>query len=40
MHIRDALKEEERENVGLEIGSVHGAAEDVGRLPEMGLQHA
>jgi len=33
-----AFEEQEREDVGLEVSSVHGAPQDVGRLPEMGFK--
>ena len=37
-HVGDALEEEQREDVGLEVGRVHRAAEDVGGLPEVGFE--
>ena len=40
MHIGDALEEQERENVGLEISGIHRPAQDVGRLPEMRFELA
>jgi hypothetical protein len=34
--IADSLEEQQREDVGLEVGRIHRAAQDVGRLPEVG----
>jgi hypothetical protein len=39
-HITDALEKEQREDVGLEVGSVNQSPEDVGRLPEMTFELA
>jgi hypothetical protein len=36
--VTNSLEEEQREDVGLEIGSIYRAAQDVGGLPEVGLQ--
>ena len=38
MHIRDAFEEQQREDVGLEVGGIHRPAQDVGRLPEVGFE--
>ena len=38
--IGDALEEEQREDVGLEVGGVHRAAQDVGGFPEVGFELA
>ena len=40
IHIRDALEEEQREDVGLEIGRIHRAAQDIRGLPEVGFKLA
>ena len=36
--IADALEEQQREDVGLEVSRVHRATKDVGRLPEVGFK--
>ena len=38
--IRDSLEEEQREDVGLEVGGIHRAAQDVRGLPEVGFKLA
>ena len=38
MHVRDALEEEEREHVGLEIGGIDRATQDVRGFPEVGFK--
>jgi hypothetical protein len=38
MDVGDTFKEKERKDVGLEVCSIDWTAEDVGRLPEMGLK--
>ena len=35
INIADALEEERREDISFEVGSVNGAAQDVGGLPEV-----
>jgi hypothetical protein len=40
MHVRDALEEQKRENVGLEVRGIHRPAQDVRRLPEVGFKLA
>lgn len=35
--IRDSIEKEQREDVGLEIGGIDGAAQNAGRLPEVGF---
>ena len=40
MHIRNPLEEEQREDVGLEVGSIDRTTEDVGRFPEVGFELA
>ncbi len=38
-HIADALEKQERQNVTLPVGAVHGAAaQDIRRLPEVGFE--
>ena len=38
VNVADPLEEEEREDVGLEVGGINGAAQDVCGLPEVGLK--
>jgi len=38
--IRDALEEEERKDVGLEVGGIHRTPQNVRRLPEVGFELA
>ena len=38
MDIREALEEQQREDVGLKIRRIHRAAKDVRGLPEMGFK--
>lgn len=38
--VADSLKEQQREDVGLEVGGIHRAAQDVGGFPEMGFELA
>ena len=40
VHIGDALEEEQREDVGLEVGGIDRAAQDVRGFPEMGFKLA
>ena len=40
VHVGDALEEQQREDVGLEVGGIDRAAQDVGGLPEMGFELA
>jgi len=35
MHVGDALKEQQWENVGFEIGCIDRTAKDIGRLPQV-----
>lgn len=37
-NVRDALKEQQREDVGLEVRRIHWPAQDVGRFPEMRFE--
>jgi hypothetical protein len=37
VRIGNALEEEQREDVGLEIGGVYGAAQNIRGFPQMGL---
>src|SRR5438046_4257402 len=39
IYIRDALEKEQREDVSLEVGSIHRAAEDIGGFPKVGFEH-
>lgn len=36
-NVADALEEQQWEDVGLEVGRIHGPAQDVGRFPEVGF---
>ena len=38
MDIRDAFEEQQREDVGLEVGGIDRAAQDVGGFPEVGFE--
>src|ERR1019366_4674512 len=38
MHIRDALEEQQREHVGLEICRIHRPAQNVRRFPQVGFK--
>lgn len=38
IHVRNTLEEEQGKDGALEVGSVHGAAQDVGRFPEVGFE--
>ena len=38
--VADPLEEQQREDVGLEVGRIHRAAQDVGGLPEVGFKLA
>lgn len=38
IHVRNALEKEQGEDVRLEVGSVHRAAQDVRRFPEVGFE--
>ena len=38
MHVRDALEEQEREHVGLEIGGIDRTAQDVRGFPKVGFK--
>src|SRR5260370_30340782 len=40
IYIRNALEEEQREDVSLEIRSIHWAAKDIGSFPEVGFERA
>ena len=36
--ITDALEEQQREDVGLEVGGIYRAAQDVGGRPQVGFE--
>jgi hypothetical protein len=38
--IADALEEQQREDVGLEVSGIHRAAQDVGGFPQVGFKLA
>jgi hypothetical protein len=40
VHVGDALEEEQREDIGLEVGRIYWTVQDVGCFPEVGFQLA
>jgi len=38
VHVGNALEEQQRKDVSLEVGRIHRAAQNIRRLPEMGFE--